>query len=130
MIRRPPRSTLFPYTTLFRSQLLGGERRAERGHHLADAGLRERDQVEVALDHDGSVGLADRVARERETVERVALAEDRRLGGVEVFGRRLTARRPPGQDAAAEGDHLAARVRDREHDPLPEAVEHAAGAVG
>src|SRR5258708_32082711 len=23
MIRRPPRSTLFPYTTLFRSQLLG-----------------------------------------------------------------------------------------------------------
>src|SRR5260370_11804358 len=26
MIRRPPRSTLFPYTTLFRSQLLGGLR--------------------------------------------------------------------------------------------------------
>src|SRR2546428_12894170 len=24
MIRRPPRSTLFPYTTLFRSQLVGG----------------------------------------------------------------------------------------------------------
>src|SRR2546430_17086206 len=27
MIRRPPRSTLFPYTTLFRSQALWGERR-------------------------------------------------------------------------------------------------------
>src|SRR6266542_4961302 len=27
MIRRPPRSTLFPYTTLFRSQLLGTKRR-------------------------------------------------------------------------------------------------------
>src|SRR5256886_15569548 len=26
MIRRPPRSTLFPYTTLFRSQHLGGGR--------------------------------------------------------------------------------------------------------
>src|SRR5256885_6139034 len=26
MIRRPPRSTLFPYTTLFRSELLGAER--------------------------------------------------------------------------------------------------------
>src|SRR3712207_7331287 len=26
MIRRPPRSTLFPYTTLFRSQLVGGGR--------------------------------------------------------------------------------------------------------
>src|SRR2546425_3558125 len=24
MIRRPPRSTLFPYTTLFRSQVIGG----------------------------------------------------------------------------------------------------------
>src|SRR3989449_3785776 len=33
MIRRPPRSTLFPYTTLFRSQLDGGlveSRRQER----------------------------------------------------------------------------------------------------
>src|SRR2546425_10089647 len=29
MIRRPPRSTLFPYTTLFRSEL--GIRRLERG---------------------------------------------------------------------------------------------------
>src|SRR4051812_49787147 len=27
MIRRPPRSTLFPYTTLFRSPSLDGERR-------------------------------------------------------------------------------------------------------
>src|SRR5258708_20476806 len=30
MIRRPPRSTLFPYTTLFRSQPAQG-RRAQRG---------------------------------------------------------------------------------------------------
>src|SRR5258705_7907175 len=32
MIRRPPRSTLFPYTTLFRSQVLraGGPERLER----------------------------------------------------------------------------------------------------
>src|SRR2546430_10338366 len=28
MIRRPPRSTLFPYTTLFRSRALGGPPRA------------------------------------------------------------------------------------------------------
>src|SRR5947199_5157588 len=32
MIRRPPRSTLFPYTTLFRS-LLAEDRRAVRGLH-------------------------------------------------------------------------------------------------
>src|SRR5258708_29422792 len=30
MIRRPPRSTLFPYTTLFRSQGLHGERGGRR----------------------------------------------------------------------------------------------------
>src|SRR2546429_3029224 len=32
MIRRPPRSTLFPYTTLFRSYLA---RLVERGHRIA-----------------------------------------------------------------------------------------------
>src|SRR2546425_7310992 len=33
MIRRPPRSTLFPYTTLFRSQ--GARRRKRRTHRAA-----------------------------------------------------------------------------------------------
>src|SRR3712207_7316626 len=36
MIRRPPRSTLFPYTTLFRSLGLGVRRHAEAGHVDAD----------------------------------------------------------------------------------------------
>src|SRR3712207_7742276 len=36
MIRRPPRSTLFPYTTLFRSH------RGPRGRRLADAARRDR----------------------------------------------------------------------------------------
>src|SRR5256885_7494721 len=41
MIRRPPRSTLFPYTTLFRSVILRAEQRvainakAARGGHVA-----------------------------------------------------------------------------------------------
>src|SRR2546422_6809853 len=44
MIRRPPRSTLFPYTTLFRSvhdeaHHLLLERRIGRGHALRDAGV-------------------------------------------------------------------------------------------
>src|SRR2546425_4513793 len=34
MIRRPPRSTLFPYTTLFRSHLELGRGAPDRGHHL------------------------------------------------------------------------------------------------
>src|SRR5690349_24711857 len=33
MIRRPPRSTLFPYTTLFRSSVPGLYRTAFLGHH-------------------------------------------------------------------------------------------------
>src|SRR5436190_9683301 len=55
MIRRPPRSTLFPYTTLFRSDLEdgGGGRRARHGRVVReqpcdvgvalDIGERERD---------------------------------------------------------------------------------------
>src|SRR3712207_7436123 len=38
MIRRPPRSTLFPYTTLFRS-------RAETCKHNQDAGSRKEGQL-------------------------------------------------------------------------------------
>src|SRR2546426_2031971 len=35
MIRRPPRSTLFPYTTLFRSRLGLSQLAKEHGHELA-----------------------------------------------------------------------------------------------
>src|SRR5437667_2096343 len=45
MIRRPPRSTLFPYTTLFRSLLLrGDEGPGHRGHDLLRP---ERDDAPV-----------------------------------------------------------------------------------
>src|SRR5687768_18341835 len=36
MIRRPPRSTLFPYTTLFRSIAEQSEKSEQNGHALAD----------------------------------------------------------------------------------------------
>src|SRR5689334_24864127 len=39
MIRRPPRSTLFPYTTLFRSDRLVGEEPREDQHPSRDAVL-------------------------------------------------------------------------------------------
>src|SRR2546427_8854131 len=47
MIRRPPRSTLFPYTTLFRSP---GSLRGSEAHHQPHAGLPEAGRSEV-LDH-------------------------------------------------------------------------------
>src|SRR3712207_8614050 len=68
MIRRPPRSTLFPYTTLFRSRLLPrvgveqagralravpGERPARRHRRTAafqDLGRRRRQQAERGRD--------------------------------------------------------------------------------
>src|SRR3989440_9948276 len=36
MIRRPPRSTLFPYTTLFRSKLIAEAESTEHLHEKAD----------------------------------------------------------------------------------------------
>src|SRR3989442_11156984 len=50
MIRRPPRSTLFPYTTLFRSHRVGA---AEEG---ADA--RPGEAVGLRPEHDADCGLA------------------------------------------------------------------------
>src|SRR5256885_16026687 len=40
MIRRPPRSTLFPYTTLFRSRVPQGARRLRRGGHRLRGAVR------------------------------------------------------------------------------------------
>src|SRR3712207_8580139 len=51
MIRRPPRSTLFPYTTLFRSVAVGERLRQGRGR-----GVRRLREAEV-LDHRGGVLL-------------------------------------------------------------------------
>src|SRR3712207_7049679 len=57
MIRRPPRSTLFPYTTLFRSPPAGGE----RGAVLARRDGLERVLEPVAGEH----GVGERVGRDR-----------------------------------------------------------------
>src|SRR2546430_10164581 len=53
MIRRPPRSTLFPYTTLFRSPA---------GHHVA-----ERQQIGAAMVIDDALRVA---RRSRSVIER------------------------------------------------------------
>src|SRR3712207_9592351 len=70
MIRRPPRSTLFPYTTLFRSR--GPERpRGQDVVALADRQRRPADKprrahpAEQTDDHGQQEGTEDRVARER-----------------------------------------------------------------
>src|SRR3712207_8826088 len=61
MIRRPPRSTLFPYTTLFRS--LGAGQVGSQA--VVDAGA-ERERLALALGGDvEALGLAVAVAGER-----------------------------------------------------------------
>src|SRR3712207_9458626 len=50
MIRRPPRSTLFPYTTLFRSLIHGGLRYLEQlEFHLVHEALTERGLLATRL---------------------------------------------------------------------------------
>src|SRR5258708_9911866 len=71
MIRRPPRSTLFPYTTLFRSDEDGAENHlagAHRVHALPALGqlLRVADDVEAG--HGGQGG--PRPVREGDAVDR------------------------------------------------------------
>src|SRR2546425_8805537 len=71
MIRRPPRSTLFPYTTLFRSGRVRHERRPGRPAHaakgLARGGVR-RDRGPVRRDPGGrrAGGHHGRVLRSEE----------------------------------------------------------------
>src|SRR3712207_7079118 len=52
MIRRPPRSTLFPYTTLFRSPLLQRAQLAEqyRRDRVADELPEDRPQLRVTVE--------------------------------------------------------------------------------
>src|SRR5258708_26158084 len=45
MIRRPPRSTLFPYTTLFRSDLDARDDAVQRGHRQAH--VRAQDAIDA-----------------------------------------------------------------------------------
>src|SRR2546427_3085560 len=71
MIRRPPRSTLFPYTTLFRSlhvrHLLGPL--VDEQHDEVDLGMVFDDGVGELLEEDGLAGLGwrnDEAARSEE----------------------------------------------------------------
>src|SRR3712207_9056086 len=81
MIRRPPRSTLFPYTTLFRSEML----RATLGDEVEGAEVLvvspATNQSKVAFwVSDPDQAIAEAEAAQTETVERL---EEQ---GVDAFG--------------------------------------------
>src|SRR3712207_3180870 len=88
MIRRPPRSTLFPYTTLFRSALAVDLRGLPVGAHLA---------LDAA---DGAVDVGDRLVLGRLADEDLAVLGERddRRGGARALGVRDDRRLPALQD--------------------------------
>src|SRR3712207_8860343 len=69
MIRRPPRSTLFPYTTLFRSS---GKSTGQRVAHRDQLGVRLRQLCDRIRSGD------DAAAGEEPDLPRIGLAEDRK----------------------------------------------------
>src|SRR3989441_6129407 len=87
MIRRPPRSTLFPYTTLFRSlqvtlPILDGFRReariAEQNATVSESRVRERDlRQQIAAEVDAALlDLRSAEAQQVVAAERLRLAAD------------------------------------------------------
>src|SRR3989442_6245996 len=67
MIRRPPRSTLFPYTTLFRSSALHREEEGPRHEPGArTCGRQHRDQDSTGRGHDRRGGGHPRCCRSEE----------------------------------------------------------------
>src|SRR2546427_3672938 len=67
MIRRPPRSTLFPYTTLFRSEVRRGRGGAAERDRLV--GHADVQRVQVGLGVHGDAGLASVARSEEHTSE-------------------------------------------------------------
>src|ERR1051325_1562740 len=101
MIRRPPRSTLFPYTTLFRSRFLARDvARGEVFHELARSASSDRDQI----------------AAERDVLGREVDADARRLQrrAAGVIERRIVSQDAHVADVAAGREAVRDRVREAE----------------
>src|SRR3989475_10383835 len=119
MIRRPPRSTLFPYTTLFRSpQLHLGQ--AEAGALHADAVVTGERDLETAAEgravdggHDGLRRALDQIQHRVERRLRGWLAE---LGDVGAGDE--------GAPGADDDDGLHAAVGRRLLDPRVQSLAH------
>src|SRR2546429_8284740 len=84
MIRRPPRSTLFPYTTLFRSPAARDRRR----HGVPRPAARHRDRLALRAGH----GVPVFSRRQQRCVQR-----PERAGGLDALAGRRRPRRPGGR---------------------------------
>src|SRR2546430_17734959 len=108
MIRRPPRSTLFPYTTLFRSRAAAQSSERAPGSQLARAAarrLRACDAIHAVLELGDAAGRRTQAAEEP-----LLLGRGRREGRGGGGGRRRrgSEERRGGEEGRARGspDHL------------------------
>src|SRR3712207_6849480 len=73
MIRRPPRSTLFPYTTLFRS--LAPHQASGRVHHLIEVGRLAEDARGPVLDRSTYLSALEGGAKDQRLCLRVGISD-------------------------------------------------------
>src|SRR3712207_7221261 len=66
MIRRPPRSTLFPYTTLFRSLSLAGDVEAYVEKTITALFNRDADLARTPIDGDSAIDAEENLIRSEE----------------------------------------------------------------
>src|SRR2546426_12846189 len=114
MIRRPPRSTLFPYTTLFRS-------RGQIGlEHLETPAVERGEGACAPRQVDGGALLLTRLGQEQRAVGEVESSE-----AVAARDRRA-ARLPPQPPRDHEGQHDEVVVVETEHHALarPKGLPH------
>src|SRR5256885_6699301 len=101
MIRRPPRSTLFPYTTLFRSgasavapenTYAAFEQAVAQGAEYAETDIRRTADGQLVLLHDATL---DRTSDGRGAISSMTLAEVRRLDAGAWYGEAFRGERIP-----------------------------------
>ena len=104
--------------TPYQAHLLDGERCAARGHRVLHSRLEHRYNVDVALHQVTLVLPCYGILGLVEAVEYVALAENLRVGRVNILSRLLLLR----QDAARKAQHASRHAVDGEHHAGAEAV--------
>src|SRR5256885_4909968 len=88
MIRRPPRSTLFPYTTLFRSFVLVDDPRRPR-YAAVDIGIVGTRSEEHTSELQSPCNLVCRLLLEKKKIDILSLKEIRHLVRTNLLGATL-----------------------------------------
>jgi len=96
--------------------MIPGKGGAQRGHDIPDVGVPEDKKIEITLHQDRVTAFPYLLPGLDKSVKVLPFAEERRLGGIEIFGHSLP------HDAAAEGDDLAGLIFDGKDKAAPETV--------